>query len=129
MNTDKLSQFSEYRLRGVIDRLENFRCSIGWGQLNADLEAAIDCMEYLVSQVKEDETETSIILGNSMKPHWIVTDHGFAGAYYECSVCGLGYWNSENYIIDHCPHCKVQMDVEDSAEGNEPMNEHDSNAS
>lgn len=104
------NQYSEYRIRDVIDRLEGFRCSVGWGQLNEDLEVAIDCLENILESMKEDETK----LEPAKPAHWIVTDHGFAGHFYECSVCKSGYWtgseSNHEYVSDHCLHCKVVMD-------------------
>ena len=102
-------QYSEYRIRDVIDRLEGFRCSVGWGQLNEDLEVAIDCLEGILKSMKEDEPYEP-----SKPPHWIVTDHGFAGRCYKCSVCEGQYWTSaeslHEHVSDHCIRCKVVMD-------------------
>lgn len=123
MNKISLTNFNEYRLQGVLDRLENFRNSIGWGQLNDDLDTAIDCIELVMAQVKETENAAAVVIGDTAKAHWIVTDHGFAGSFYKCSVCGNGYWNSDKYLVDHCPYCKVTMDI---GKGDESMNEYNS---
>lgn len=51
-------QYSEYRLRDVISRLEGFRNTIGWGELKDDLEVAIDCMQYAVDVIEAEEKAT-----------------------------------------------------------------------
>ena len=117
MKNNPMEQYSEWRIHDTIARLETFRCSIGWGELNDDLTVAIECMEYILEQMKEPEPETKA--GENTKPHWITTDHGFAGLQVECSECGLKFWTPQGHHIDHCPHCKVIM------EGDDLMNEHD----
>lgn len=49
--------YCKYTITDAIVRLENLRCSVGWGQLNEDLEAAINCMQYVADIIaaKEDE--------------------------------------------------------------------------
>lgn len=55
MKNVETPQYSEYRLNDVIGRLEGFRNMVGWGQLNEDLEIAIECIRY-TSDVIEAES-------------------------------------------------------------------------
>lgn len=50
-------QYSEFRLNDVIGRLEGFRNMVGWGQLNEDLEIAIECIRYAAEVI---ETESNV---------------------------------------------------------------------
>lgn len=113
MKNSSLPQYSEYRIYDVISRLESFRCSIGWGQLNEDLEVAIDCLEHIVKAMKEEESEPEPELNETDTPaHWIVDDHGFGGAYYRCSKCGEGFWDLFKHDPDRCEHCHSIMDMD-----------------
>ena len=94
-----LQQYGEWSIQDTIGRLEGFRCLIGWGELNDDLQLAIECLKYLKESMKP--------------PHWIVTDHGFAGQYYKCSVCGNGDWDLFKGNPDKCEHCQSDMDMEE----------------
>jgi hypothetical protein len=58
MKNVETPQYSEYRLNDVIGRLEGFRSTVGWGQLNEDIEIAIECMRY-VADVIEAETDAA----------------------------------------------------------------------
>ena len=50
-----LPQYDRFRIYDAISRLELVRCSIGWGQLNDDLEVAIDCLQHVVSALEEHD--------------------------------------------------------------------------
>ena len=110
MMDNPLQQYSEYRIQDVISRLETFRCSIGWGELNDDLSVAIECLEYLKDSMKE---EAATVCESIKPPHWIVDDHGFAGQYYRCSVCGNGTWDLFKGNPDKCEHCQSDMDMDE----------------
>jgi hypothetical protein len=58
MSKVEMPQHSEYRLNDVIGRLEDFRSMVGWGQLNEDLEIAIECIRY-TAEVIEAETDAA----------------------------------------------------------------------
>ena len=58
MKNVETPQYSEYRLNDVIGRLEGFRNMVGWGQLNEDLEVAIECIRY-AAEVIEAETDAA----------------------------------------------------------------------
>lgn len=47
-------QYSEFRLNDVIGRLEGFRNMVGWGQLNEDLEIAIECIRYTAEVIEAE---------------------------------------------------------------------------
>lgn len=105
MINNPLEQYSEYRIRNIVSRLELFRNSIGWGQLSDDLEVAIDALECLIDSMKEPVPTTQ----ESGKPRWIVTDYGFAGRYSKCSECDEGHWDLVDYG-DECPRCHAHLD-------------------
>ena len=61
MKNVETPQYSEYRLNDVIGRLEGFRNMVGWGQLNEDLEVAIECIRYAAEVI---EAESNAAFGN-----------------------------------------------------------------
>ena len=80
---DPLQQYDEYHIQDIIDRLENLRCSVGCGQLNDDLRAAIDCLVYVREAIKLANEQAAA--KEPRTPHIIVVDYGFAGQYHKCS--------------------------------------------
>lgn len=54
MKNVETPQYSEYRLNDVIGRLEGFRNMVGWGQLNEDLEIAIECIRYAAEVIEAE---------------------------------------------------------------------------
>jgi hypothetical protein len=110
MKNNPLNQYSEYRIRDIVSRLECFRSSIGWGELSDDLEVAIDCLEYLIdcSKVPAPVTEYT---EQKEPPHWKVMEHGFAGRSFECSVCGKIHWDLTEDTVGQCPDCHTVMDL------------------
>lgn len=114
MANNLLTQYSEYRLQDTISRLEGFRCSIGWGQLNDDLQVAIDCLEYMREAIKEADKVPEIPDLTEKAPHWVIDDHGFAGKYYRCSKCGKGHWQDVHESHkNYCYHCFTNMEGPD----------------
>lgn len=117
MATNPIKQYEyygEYRFRDIIARLETFRSSIGWGELNDDLGVAIECMEYLLEEAKRHDAEALEKTMVVSDPHWIIKDHGFAGYQLKCSACKKIFWGDKLGIVglDHCPHCKITMDLD-----------------
>ena len=103
-----LPQYDEYHIQNVIDRLENLRCSIGYGQLNDDLRDAIDCLKYVEKAIKLDREASAS--KETKTPHLIIFDYGFAGQYYKCSECDRGGWDVPKGTVHECPHCHVTLD-------------------
>lgn len=54
MKSVETPQYSEFRLYDVIGRLEGFRNMVGWGQLNEDLEIAIECIRYAAEVIEAE---------------------------------------------------------------------------
>ena len=69
-----LPQYDRFRIYDAISRLELVRCSIGWGQLNEDLEVAVDCLQYIASTLEEMDNMTFEDLNAEINK--IVSDHG-----------------------------------------------------
>lgn len=106
--SNPLKQYSEHRLEDAANRLEGFRCAIGQGELNEDLQVAIDCLEYFRDAMKYNQEAPAV--DRTKKPHWIIVDHGFAGMYHKCSECGKGRWDVPKGDVLNCPHCHVALD-------------------
>ena len=103
-----LQNHDEYHIQDIIDRLENLRCSVGYGQLNDDLRDAIDCLKYAKEALKRERELKN--KKESTVPHLIVIDHGFAGQYHRCSRCGKGGWNAIKGDLRECPYCGIALD-------------------
>lgn len=57
MTSNPLEFYSAWELEESIDRLENLRCGLGFGDLSDDLELAIECMECLIEAARERDDE------------------------------------------------------------------------
>lgn len=115
MKNEFLDRYSEYRIDDVIGRLEGFRGTIGWGELNDDLNIAIECLEYVKEAIKIQDAETASELkqtADETEPHWVVFDHGFAGLYCQCSKCDDGFWPTAVMYKEECPHCNSTMNLD-----------------
>ena len=117
MKNEFLNRYSEWRIADTIGRLEGFRNTIGWGELNDDLSLAIECLEYVMEAIKEQDKETEETVEESIdgdKPHWVVFDHGFAGLYCQCSNCHDGFWPTAIVYKEECPHCHSTMNIDET---------------
>lgn len=111
MKNNPVENRSEYAIWDTISRLEAFRNTLGYGDLVDDLGVAIESLEYLLDQAKKAEADAIAELERSIKPHWIVEDHGFAGTFYKCSKCGESYWGYAATFDDEiCDNCHTVMD-------------------
>lgn len=54
MKNIETPQYSEFTLNDIIGRLEGFRNMVGWGQLNEDLEVAIECVRYTADVIEAE---------------------------------------------------------------------------
>ena len=105
--TNPLPKHSEYKVEDALHRIDGFRRFIGWGQLNDDLQVAIDCLEYVLNAIRLEES-TRV----TSKPHWIITDHGFAGVCHKCSVCETKFWDLPCGDLYECKECHTPMDAD-----------------
>lgn len=55
MKNVETPQYCRYTITDAICRLEGLRSTVGWGQLNEDLEVAINCMQYAADVMKAEE--------------------------------------------------------------------------
>lgn len=117
MKNEFLNRYSEWRIADTIARLESFRSTIGWGELNDDINLAIECLEYAAEVIKEQDKETEEtveVATDDAKPHWVVFDHGFAGLYCQCSKCNDGFWPTAVVYKAECPHCNAAMNLDET---------------
>lgn len=115
MKNEFLNRYSEWRIADIIGRLEGFRNTVGWGELNDDLGVAIECLEYVAESIKAKDKEEAVALEEATDepdPHWVVFDHGFAGLYCQCSKCDDGFWPTAVVYKEECPHCHSSMDLD-----------------
>lgn len=108
--TNPLPNHSEYKVEDALNRIDGFRRCIGWGQLNDDLQVAIDCMAYVRNSIRLAEKAREVTAPS--KPHWIITSHGFAGQCYKCSACGERFWDVSCDELYECKHCHAPMDAD-----------------
>ena len=104
--------YSEYRLQDAANRLEGVRCCVGFGQLNDDLQVAIECLHYVKDQLRLS-LEEPVVQDTNKKPHLVVIDYGFAGQFYACSKCEKGSWDAPKGNISECPYCHVLLDPDE----------------
>lgn len=55
MKNVETPQYCKYTITDAICRLEGLRSTVGWGQLNEDLEVAINCMQYAADVIEAEE--------------------------------------------------------------------------
>ena len=54
MKNVETPQYCKYTITDAICRLEGLRSTVGWGQLNEDLEVAIECMRYAADMIEAE---------------------------------------------------------------------------